>query len=77
MTTEYKQAEGRRRVKVAFRKMRNEAAREPTEAEIAAAVAETPDYLICTISKKHFDNQFCKCLREAGKCDCKLCEYIH
>ena len=75
MTTEYKQAEGRR-VKVAFRKMRNEAPREPTEAEIAAAVAETPDYLICTISKKHFDNQFCKCLRyrEAGKCDCKLCE---
>ena len=53
----------------------NEAPREPTDDEIAAAVARTPDFPPFNISKKYFDQQFCKCLRnrEAGKCDCKLC----
>ena len=37
-----------------------------------------PDFPPFTITKKYFDQQFCKCLRyrEAGKCDCKLCAYI-
>lgn len=62
----------------ALRARRHEPPRKPTDEEIAAAVATTPDFPVFNISKKNFDRQFCKCLRhrEAGKCDCKLCAYI-
>ena len=61
-----------------MRARHHEPLREPTDDEIAAAVATTPDFPLFNISKKNFDRQFCKCLshREAGKCDCKLCAYI-
>ena len=78
LTKQYKEEEGRRRAVKALRARHHEASREPTDDEIAAAVARTPDFPSFNISKEYFDQQFCKCLRyrETGKCDCKLCAYI-
>ena len=73
LTVRFKAEEGRRRAISEIRKRSDEEPREPTDDEIAVAVAATPDYPVFTISKKHFDAQSCTCLRyrEAGKCDCK------
>jgi hypothetical protein len=78
LTQQFKEEEGRRRAINELRARRHEPPREPTDDEVAAAIATTPDFPVFKISKKNFNRQFCKCLshREAGKCDCKLCAYI-
>jgi hypothetical protein len=79
LTVEFKAAEGRRRAKETLRRKWGEVPREPTEEEVSAATATSPDYPVLVVSKKDFDAQMCKCLRqrEASKCDCPLCAYIN
>ena len=79
LTREYQEAEGLRRAKRTVLKMGLAEPREPTEDEIASAVATAPEYPIFAVSRKHFYAQFCKCTRYliASKCDCQLCSYIN
>ena len=79
LTRRWRKAEARRQARFVLRRIPGQRQREPTEDEVQQAVLQTPDFPKLIITMKYFKSQICKCLRvrEAGKCDCLLCAYVH